>query len=227
MTHELDHQSGELLTNEGADIYFESAGHQSGPPLLLHGGFGSTEDFRAVLPVLAREHRVIAIDSRGHGRSTLGQEPLSYALLERDVVAVLARLAIERVRILGFSDGGMVGYMLAARGTVQVDKLIAVGAPCELPEDDPLRKKLAAITPAVWKQRFPQSHALYQRLNPQPDFDRFIRAVVAMASTPEATQTRSWTTSAVRSCSCVAMTTPSFHCSPSCDCASACLAHAS
>jgi len=177
-----DHESGQVLRHEGAQIYFATGGDERRPPLLLlHGGFGSLEDFQAVFPGLARDHRLIAIDSRGHGRSTLGPEPLSYARLERDVLAVLARLGLDRVSIVGFSDGGMVGYRLAAHGAIQVDRLVAIGAPHELPEGDPLREKLASITPASWQEKFPESHALYERLNPEPDFDRFIAAVVAMA----------------------------------------------
>lgn len=181
MTRMFDHRSGQTLTHEGANLYFECGGNESGPPLLLlHGGFGSFEDFNPVLPALLADFRVIALDSRGHGRSTLGPHPLSYALLERDALAVLAHLNVQTVSVLGFSDGGTVGYLLAAHGQVKVEKLVAIGAPYELPEGDPLRPKLTAITPTLWKEKFPDSHALYQRLNPEPDFDRFISAVVAM-----------------------------------------------
>lgn len=64
----------------GASLHYQAGGKADAPVLvLLHGGFGSIDDFAALLPRLQEHFRLIAIDTRGHGRSTLGQAPLSYA----------------------------------------------------------------------------------------------------------------------------------------------------
>ena len=82
----FDHRSGQVLQIDGAIIYVEEIGDPTRFPLvLLHGGIGTMDDFSPVLATLARSFRVIGIDSRGHGRSTLGAEPLTYARLQRDV----------------------------------------------------------------------------------------------------------------------------------------------
>jgi len=56
---------------------------------------------------------VIAIDSRGHGRSTLGAQKLRYELIASDVIAVLDQLRIPKVDLIGWSDGGIIGLELA------------------------------------------------------------------------------------------------------------------
>lgn len=179
---EFDHRSGRTLQVEGAAIYFETAGDEQGQPLLLlHGGLGSIEDFRALLPSLRSGPWLIGIDSRGHGRSTLGSGALSYRRLELDVEAVLAHLAVERpVDVIGFSDGGTVGFRLCTSGRVRVRKMAAIGATWEFTADDPLRPVYQGITAERWRAKFPASYEAYQRHNPEPDFDRLVAAVVGM-----------------------------------------------
>ncbi|PJJ97969.1 hypothetical protein CO615_08005 [Lysobacteraceae bacterium NML75-0749] len=69
----------------GADLHVQISGASDKPALiLLHGGLGSKDDFAPLLPHLQQAFQVIALDSRGHGRSTLGDTPLSYAQLAED-----------------------------------------------------------------------------------------------------------------------------------------------
>lgn len=111
----------------GAALYFES--HGSGTPvLLLHGGLSSQDVFFAQLPALAQQHQVIAIDLRGQGRSTMGELPLDYALLAEDIDAVLQELSITQARVIGWSDGGITGLILALRYPQRVHSLFAIGA---------------------------------------------------------------------------------------------------
>jgi pimeloyl-ACP methyl ester carboxylesterase len=184
MSTAFDHRCGFDLKVEGAQIYYELAGRADGPALLmLHGGLGQIEELNGIVAEVAHEFRVIGIDSRGHGRSTLGDVPLTYELLQADVEQVLAHLGIREVSIIGFSDGGILGYRLAARsgqGTVNVHRLVTIGASWRLEAGDPVAQVLAGITADWWKDRFPESYAAYQRLNPKPDFERFARLVVQM-----------------------------------------------
>lgn len=178
----FNHQAGSSLHVDGADIYFEEAGNPSGPPLLLlHGGLGTIEDFNALLEFgLAEKYRLIGIDSRGHGKSTLGTAPLTYERLEHDAIAVLHHVGIEKTAVLGFSDGGIVGYRLMLSEAVEVSKSVAIGAAHELRDDDPVRPILANVTAEGWLRRFPGSDQLYRRVNPEPDFDRLVAAIVQM-----------------------------------------------
>lgn len=115
------------VEHRGAALYFESHGSGS-PVLLLHGGLTSQAVFFAQLPALARHHQVIAIDLRGQGRSSIGELPLNYPLLAEDIDAVLEALAINQARVIGWSDGGITGLMLALRYPARVHSLLAMGA---------------------------------------------------------------------------------------------------
>jgi pimeloyl-ACP methyl ester carboxylesterase len=177
----LNQQTSGTVDVGDATIHFDVAGEEAAPSLLLlHGGLGFTEDFKGLIPALTESFRVVGIDCRGHGRSTLGDGGLTYARLEDDVLAVLGHLQIERTAILGFSDGGIVGYRLMASTAITVNKLIAIGAPCELKPDDPARAIYARITGEFWMEKFPASYETYQRQNPKPDFDRLVDSTVQM-----------------------------------------------
>jgi pimeloyl-ACP methyl ester carboxylesterase len=170
----FDHEKGRTHTVDGAEIYFECAGDDRGPPLvLLHGGMGHIEDFNELVQGLD-DFRLIGIDSRGHGKSTLGTAPLSYERLEKDLLAVLEHLSIPRANVLGFSDGGIVGYRFALQQPAKVGKLITIGAACGLSEDTAVI--LERVTADSWNQRFPETKVAYQRLNPRPDFEALVAA---------------------------------------------------
>ncbi|MDO4706749.1 MAG: alpha/beta hydrolase [Comamonadaceae bacterium] len=184
----FDHRCGHALAVGDAQIYFEEAGKPSGPPLLcLHGGLGDVRDLNPVLPVLAGRFRLIGIDFRGHGRSTLGSQPLTYAQHQANVLAVLQHLGIAAARVLGFSDGGIVAYRLAADGgAFKVLQLAAIGAQWRLTPNDPSLPLLQGLTAADWAGMFPEALPYYQAHNPQPDFDRLLAQVKAMWTNSQA-----------------------------------------
>jgi pimeloyl-ACP methyl ester carboxylesterase len=165
----------------GARLYYETAGRADAPPvLLLHGGMGSIEDFTPLLPTLASNLHLIALDSRGHGRSTLGSRVLTYQQLEEDALALLEHLQLKAATVIGFSDGGIAGYRMIASHPAMVTRLVTIGAHFELRADDPVRAIFAAVTGESWRNKFPATYDLYQRLNPEPDFDRLVAAAVHM-----------------------------------------------
>lgn len=177
----FDHVSGSTLDADGAAIYYETQGDPKDPVLLLlHGGLGNIEDFNGILPLLRGRFRIVGIDSRGHGRSTLGSQPLTYASLQHDAERVIARLAPDRLSILGFSDGGIVAYRLAATQALHIERIATIGAHWELPPGDPTRELLSGVTAERWRSLFPNSYRRYQQLNPAPGFDALVRAVRRM-----------------------------------------------
>ncbi len=177
----FNHNSGEYLETDGARIYFEITGNESGPALLvLHGGLGSLEDFNTVLPDLQREFKVIGIDSRGQGKSTLGSKELTYQQIQNDVERVLEHLNVQVLSIIGFSDGGIVAYRLAALTSLKVEKLVTIGSRWHLKNAEATREIFLRISGDSWRQRFPAMVEAYERLNPEPDFDLLIQCVVKM-----------------------------------------------
>lgn len=176
----FNHQRGRVLAVEGADLYYEELGSERGDPVvLLHGGLGTLDDFSPIAGALT-SRRMIALDARGHGKSTLGAAPLSYARLEADVLHQCQHIGLKRYALIGFSDGGTVALRIAANRPRDVTKLVVLGTPYELRQEDPLRERLAGVTSASWSAKFPDTVRSYERLNPKPNFDALVRAAVPM-----------------------------------------------
>lgn len=117
-------RSGYIEAN-GVDYYYEI--HGAGEPLLLlHGGLGSLDMFRPVLPMLAQSRQVIAIDLHGHGRTALGDREISLFDMGDDLDIVLEQLGYEQVDVLGYSLGSGVGFRLAAQHPERVRRLALV-----------------------------------------------------------------------------------------------------
>lgn len=138
------------VDHEGARIWYGRVG--SGQPvILLHGGMASSLSWgNQVPPLVTTHHAVILIDSRGHGRSSLGPDPLSYALMERDVIAVMDALHLQRASFVGWSDGAIISLVAAMKNPERVDRVYAFGANMDtsavLPNADrsPILPQLAA-----------------------------------------------------------------------------------
>jgi pimeloyl-ACP methyl ester carboxylesterase len=177
----FDHKSGGFLEIEGAKIYYEITGNMSAPVLLLlHGGFGNIEDFNDTLENMDDEFQVIGMDSRGQGKSTLGPKELTYEMIQKDVEQILQHLNIDTLNILGFSDGGIVGYRLASFTGLKINKLITVGSRWHFKNVEPMKKIFSGITGFSFREMFPPVYEAYKKLNPEPDFDKLVPQLLKM-----------------------------------------------
>ena len=101
----------------------------SGEPLiLLHGNGEDHTIFDNVAKHFAKQYHVIAIDTRGHGKSPLGDEPFSLYQFAEDLNEFMNEQKIEKANILGFSDGGNIALIFASEYPEKVIKLIANGS---------------------------------------------------------------------------------------------------
>ncbi|WP_338867844.1 alpha/beta hydrolase [Myxococcus stipitatus] len=110
----------------GLNMYYEAHGPTEGRPLvLLHGG-GSTirTSFGKLLPLLARNRRVIGVEQQAHGHTADIDRPLSFEQMADDTAALLQQLHIQDADILGFSNGGVVAMQVAMRHPQLVHSLI-------------------------------------------------------------------------------------------------------
>lgn len=121
-------KAGKYVTAGDARIYYEVYG-KGKPFVILHGGiFGSTIEMAQFIDSLSKTYQVIAVSTRGHGKSGMGSGPATFEKLADDVLAVINAETRDSVTVLGFSYGGYAGYKLASMYPNKVKKLIAIGA---------------------------------------------------------------------------------------------------
>lgn len=111
------------------ELYCEVAGDLDGEPvLLLHGGFCSLESLRAQADALVPAHRVFQFERPGHGRSADIDGEYDYARGLADTVTYLDIAELESVHVVGYSDGAIIGLLLALEHPERVRSLTAISA---------------------------------------------------------------------------------------------------
>ncbi len=116
------------VDHDGARLWYETFG-VGAPVILLHGGLANSDYWGGRVPALAASgHRAIVIDSRGHGRSSRDARPFTYQLMASDVTAVIDALHIPRAAVVGWSDGAIIGLVLALKDPERVTRVFAFAA---------------------------------------------------------------------------------------------------
>ena len=120
-------QVGKYADIRGFKMYYEVYG--TGKPLLfIHGNGGSIENFNNQVPYFAKNYKVILADSRAQGKSTDTSDSLSYEMMADDFNELLNQLHVDSCYVVGWSDGGIDGLLLAMRHPEKVKKLAITGA---------------------------------------------------------------------------------------------------
>lgn len=118
---------GRFVNTRGFNMYYEVYG--AGEPLLIiHGNGGSINNFLYQVPYFSNSYKVILADSRAQGRSVDTSDTLSYEMMSDDLNALLDTLHIDSCYVIGWSDGGINGLLLAMRHPEKVKKLAVTGA---------------------------------------------------------------------------------------------------
>lgn len=119
---------GSYAKADDAKIYYEVYG-KGEPLVVLHGGgVGSMYEMGQFIDNLSKNYQVIAISTRGHGKSEIGSKPITLEQRANDAYSVIKSVTSKPVVVLGFSDGAYTGYKLASLYPKSVKKLIAIGA---------------------------------------------------------------------------------------------------
>ncbi len=126
-TYGNNSHTGKFAKVNGINIYYEVYG-QGEPLLLLHGNSCSISLFEKQIPELSKKYKVIAVDTRGQGKSSEDGKTYTYDLFAEDMNALLDHLNLDSVNIVGWSDGGNTGLIMAMRYPVKVKKLVTMGA---------------------------------------------------------------------------------------------------
>lgn len=146
------------------------------PVLFIHGGLETGDTWGNQVAQLAKTREVIIADSRGHGRSTRSDKPFGYELMANDYVGLLDHLMIDKVALVGWSDGGIIGLDIAMRHPERLTKLWAYGANFNIgglvPEFD---------KDPVFGRAIANAGEKYSRVSPTPtEYTAFVEAISAM-----------------------------------------------
>lgn len=177
-------EAGHYADAGDAKLYYEVYG-EGEPIVLLHGGImGSIEEMTGFIEKLKPIYQVIAMATRGHGKSEIGSETITYELKANDVMAVVNAVTQDSVTLLGFSDGAYTGYKVASLYPKRVKKLIAIGAGEQVPglrQVPTFTKERFDLESEFWKQRL--------ALMPEPEkLEEFWRQMTQFYNTMEASK---------------------------------------
>src|SRR4051794_2857394 len=127
--------------------------------------------FEPGLPQLARTRLVIAVDLHGHGRTGLGDRPISLVDMGNDMAVLMRQLGHSTVDVLGYSLGGGVGLQFAIQHPARVRRLVVVSAGYAqdgfYPEMLPMQAQVGAAMAASMKDT--PMFLSYQAVAPKPD----------------------------------------------------------
>ena len=168
--------SGHAPVN-GVSIWYASFG--SGPPvILLHGGLANSNYWGHQVPDLVKTHRVIVMDSRGHGRSTRDARPYGYALMASDVLGLMDHLGVPQAAVVGWSDGAIIGLSMAMSHPQRVSRLFAFAA-----NSDPSGVKDVNKSP-VFMEFIARGEKEYEALSATPrEYKTFVEEISRMWAT--------------------------------------------
>jgi pimeloyl-ACP methyl ester carboxylesterase len=172
-------ESGMAPVND-IEMYYATYGDPANPPLILvHGGLGNADHFVNQIPAFSEQYYVITPDSRGHGRSTMSDQQIGYALMASDVLALMDYLGIESANLVGWSDGGIIGLDIAIHHPERLIKLVTYGA-----NYNPSAALPGIDTNERFNAYIEMSAGDYARLSPDPDnFDAFLENIGNMWAT--------------------------------------------
>ncbi|MCP4214682.1 MAG: alpha/beta hydrolase [bacterium] len=164
--------AGAYAKVNGVKLYYESYG-RGDALLMLHAGIGSIKNFENCIGAFSKHFRVIAVDTRGHGRSGHDGSAYSYALFAGDMIKLMDHLQVKRFDIVGYSDGGVIGYHLASKYPKRVKALVAAGANYRL---DGLTEEFRGFINQLMVPDALKTHSFwksfrteYEKLSPTPE----------------------------------------------------------
>ena len=177
--------AGARVAVNGMQMYYEVSG-QGDPLIVLHGAYMNIPSMGAIIPSLARTHRVYALELQGHGRTTDIARPITYANLADDVAAFMEAVGLAKADVFGYSMGAVAGLQLAIRHPAKVNKLVAASGGYDAEGWQP---EFKAFIPQMTVEMFVAMPfaAEYRKLAPNPDgFPALVEKLIALEKQPMA-----------------------------------------
>jgi pimeloyl-ACP methyl ester carboxylesterase len=179
---------GQYIDIGGVNTWYDEQG--SGEPLvLLHGGLCTNETWSEQAPVFAAHYRVLMPERRGHGHTADVDGPLSYTDMANDTIGFLDEVVGGPSHLVGWSDGGIVGLMVAIARPDLVRKLVTFGANYDAdgvaPEAEEMLANMSADGPDM--EMFRGLHAMHSPDGPDHwpvFFAKFVEMLVSEPHIP-------------------------------------------
>lgn len=159
-THYGDNtEHGKVFKINDIDMYCEIYG-KGEPLLLLHGNGASISSYSLQIPVFSKHFQVIAVDSRGQGKTTDADTIITYELMALDVAHLIDALGYQSVYIVGWSDGANTGLELAKAYPEKIKKMVMFAGNYRIDDhsvvtdwvyNELIKLRSNAINPTEWK----------------------------------------------------------------------------
>jgi pimeloyl-ACP methyl ester carboxylesterase len=176
--------TGRIRVN-GMQMYYEVSG-QGDPLVVIHGAYMNIPTMGAIIPGLAKTHKVYAVELQGHGRTTDIDRPITYPNLADDVAAFMDAVGIQKADIFGYSMGAAAGLQLAIRHPGKVNRLVAASVAYDLRGWQP---EFTAVIPQMTVEMILQMPFAkeYPKLAANPNgFPELARKLIALEKEPMA-----------------------------------------
>ena len=158
-----DDAAGHYVQTADAKLYYERYGEGGRPLMLLHGGeYGYTDEFGDLIREMSKSRTIIAIATRGYGRSERGTVPLSHHQFAADAAFVIHDIFRngEKVDVLGFSEGAVTAYILASSHPELVHRLVAIGGGLGSYGENLQAAEAERLTPELMQKQVPDLVAI-------------------------------------------------------------------
>ncbi len=185
LTASQAHAAGQRVKVNGMQLYYEVSG-RGDPLIVLHGAYMNIPAMGAIIPKLAKSHRIYALELQGHGRTTDLDRPITYPNLADDVAAFMDAVGLKEADVFGYSMGSAAALQLAIRHPKKVRKLVAASVAYDAEGWQPEFK--AFIPQMKVEQLLEMPFAKdYRKLAANPDgFPELARKLIALEKEPMA-----------------------------------------
>ena len=171
-------KAGKYYDIRGIKMYCEVYG-EGQPLLIIHGNGGSINNFVYQIPYFKDKYKVIIADSRAQGKSADTGDSLTYEMMADDYAALLSSMKIDSAYVIGWSDGGIDGLLLAMRHPEKVKMLAVTGA--NLVPDS------SAVPQSIWNMVMPALTELTNKPNKTAEEKKALKLYRLLATEPHIT----------------------------------------
>ena len=177
--------AGRRVEVNGMKMYYEVSG-KGEPLIVLHGAYMNIPSMGAIIPRLAKTHKVYALELQGHGRTTDIDRPITYANLADDVAAFMDAVGVTKADVFGYSMGAVAALQLAIRHPQKVNRLVAASVSYDVQGWHPdFREFIPKMTVEMFVGM--PFAAEYKKLAANPDgFPDLVKKLIALEKEPMA-----------------------------------------